>query len=115
VVGGGAGGDGMGGGVVVQLVHAGGERLPGRFFLFFLFRLLLANFGVLMASMFSQDSIQCPLMKQAAAICDYCCLNGNFCPLLKVRTVTVSNRLDDFLDEFDNLLRSTPDTALGFA
>jgi hypothetical protein len=33
VVGGGAGGDGMSGGVVVQPVHAGGERLSGWFFL----------------------------------------------------------------------------------
>jgi hypothetical protein len=64
VVGGGAEEDSMGGGVVVQPVHASGERLPGRFFLSSCFGLLLANFGVLMASMFSQDSIQCPLMKQ---------------------------------------------------
>jgi hypothetical protein len=61
VVGGGAGGDGeedgMAGGVVVQPVHAGGERLPGWFF--------LSSFGVLTVSMFSEAGIQRPVMKQA--------------------------------------------------
>jgi hypothetical protein len=52
----------MSGGVVVQPVHASGERLPGWFF-------LSSCFGLLLAFMFSQDSVQGPLMKQASSPC----------------------------------------------
>ena len=68
MVGSGAGGDGeengIGGGVVVQPVHAGGERLPGWFFMYSSFGILLVYCVVLIASLHSQDSIQCPLTKQ---------------------------------------------------
>ena len=51
--GGDGGEDGIGGGVAVQPVHAGRERLPGWFFLSSCFGPLLASFGVLLASLHS--------------------------------------------------------------
>gem|GEM_PF-2466241 len=52
------------GGVVLQPVHAGRERSPGWFFLSCSFGIHMAYFGIILASLLSQNRLQHPLMKQ---------------------------------------------------